>query len=74
MPRLDHHTPGGIVFHCLNRGNDRCDLFDDDGDFAAFERVIEATLACSARCLAQRHRQVCFSRPAVPHAPGKRRS
>jgi putative transposase len=34
-----------VVFHCLNRGNDRRELFDDVGDYAAFERVLEATLA-----------------------------
>jgi putative transposase len=33
-----------MVFHCLNRGNDRRQVFDDDADFAAFERVLQATL------------------------------
>ena len=32
------------MFHCLNRGNDRRRLFDDDSDYAAFERVMEASL------------------------------
>ena len=44
MPRRSRIAPGGVVFHCLNRGNDSRELFSDDGDFAAFERVIEATL------------------------------
>ncbi len=47
MPRTARIAPGGMVFHCLNRGNDRRQIFDDDGDFAAFERVervLEATL------------------------------
>jgi hypothetical protein len=30
-----------MVFHCLNRGNDRRELFADDADYAAFERVLE---------------------------------
>ena len=44
MPRNARIAPGGVVFHCLNRGNDRRNIFEDDGDFAAFERVLEATL------------------------------
>ena len=45
MPRPARVAPGGVIFHCLNRGNDRRAVFDDAGDFAAFERVMEATLA-----------------------------
>ena len=33
-----------MIFHCLNRGNDRRQIFDDAGDFAAFERVLETAL------------------------------
>jgi putative transposase len=33
-----------MVFHCLNRGNDRRELFFDDADYAAFERVLESAL------------------------------
>ena len=49
-----------MVFHCLNRGNDRRDIFDDAGDFAAFERVLQATLDASpmrllAYCLMPNH-------------------
>jgi putative transposase len=44
MPRTARIAPGGMIFHCLNRGNDRRQVFDDDGDFAAFERVMDATL------------------------------
>ena len=33
-----------MIFHWLNRGDDRRDIFDDDQDFAAFERVPAATL------------------------------
>jgi putative transposase len=44
MPRTARIAPGGMVFHCLNRGNDRRAIFDDEGDYAAFERVLQATL------------------------------
>ena len=53
MPRTARMTPGGVIFHCLNRGNDRRPIFDNDEDFAAFERVLEATLdAVPVRLLA----------------------
>lgn len=41
MPRGARKAPGGVVFHCLNRGNDRRELFADEADYAAFERVLE---------------------------------
>jgi putative transposase len=44
MPRTARVAPGGVIFHCLNRGNDRRPLFDDAADYAAFERVLAATL------------------------------
>ncbi|HZL38132.1 MAG TPA: transposase [Tepidisphaeraceae bacterium] len=44
MPRVARVSPGGMIFHCLNRGNDRRAVFDDSGDYAAFERVLEKTL------------------------------
>ncbi|MEC4890320.1 MAG: hypothetical protein RI101_09705 [Nitrospira sp.] len=34
-----------IVYHVLNRANARMTLFEDDGDYAAFERVL--TQACA---------------------------
>ncbi len=37
-------TPGGLVYHVLNRANGRQRLFDDDGNYRAFERVM--TQAC----------------------------
>jgi hypothetical protein len=33
-------APGGLVYHVLNRANGRMTLFDDDGDYAAFARVL----------------------------------
>ncbi len=36
--------PGGMVFHVLNRGVGLMRLFEKDGDYAAFERVLAETL------------------------------
>ncbi len=33
-----------MVFHVLNRGVGRMTIFDDDADYAAFERILEETL------------------------------
>jgi putative transposase len=33
-------TPGGYVYHVLNRANARLRIFHKDGDYAAFERVL----------------------------------
>ncbi|MEI8382988.1 MAG: transposase [Planctomycetota bacterium] len=45
MPRTNRITPGGMVFHVLNRGVGRQRLFDKPADYAAFESIIEETLA-----------------------------
>ena len=44
MPRVARLAPGGMVFHVLNRGVGRMTLFEKDGDYEAFERVLEETL------------------------------
>ena len=44
MARPKRYCPGGMVFHVLNRGVGRRLLFTKEGDFAAFERVVEETL------------------------------
>jgi putative transposase len=49
-----------MVFHVLNRGVGRMRLFDDEDDYAAFERVVEATLSARpmricAYCLMPNH-------------------
>src|SRR5271157_2359961 len=44
MSRPRRHSPGGMVFHVLNRGVGRRVLFSKDKDFLAFERVVEETL------------------------------
>jgi len=44
MPRTARQAPGGIVFHVLNRGVGRMNIFHKDGDYRAFERVLEESL------------------------------
>ena len=45
MPRAARQTPGGYVYHVLNRGVGRRTLFEKNGDYEAFERVLAKTLA-----------------------------
>jgi putative transposase len=40
MARRLRVAPGGVVYHVLNRAVGRATLFDDDGDYAAFEKVL----------------------------------
>ena len=60
MPRPTRYVPGGMVFHVLNRGAGRRNLFDKPADFLAFERILEESLrVCSMRvcayCLMSNH-------------------
>ena len=43
MPRTARVAPGGMVFHVLNRGVARMQLFEKPTDFQAFERVLRET-------------------------------
>ena len=48
------------MFHVLNRGNDRRDIFDDQGDYEAFLRVMKETqqrvpMRVLAYCLLSNH-------------------
>lgn len=53
MPRQPRVAPGGYVYHALNRGVARLTLFEKDGDYAAFERVLaEALVEHPTRVLA----------------------
>ncbi len=65
MPRTARIVPGGMVFHVLNRGVGRMNLFAKDGDYEAFERSIEKTLeSCPMRicayCLMPNHWHFVF--------------
>ena len=44
MPRTKRCTPGGLVYHVLNRGVGRMTLFEEDADYRAFLRVVGETL------------------------------
>ncbi|MEX0774346.1 MAG: transposase [Phycisphaeraceae bacterium] len=40
MPRRRREATGGIVFHVLNRAVARLTIFENDGDYQAFEKVL----------------------------------
>src|SRR6185437_1551124 len=40
MGRPHRAAEGGYVYHVLNRANARMTIFDDDGDYDAFEKVL----------------------------------
>lgn len=44
MPRTARVAPGGMVFHVLNRANNRDEMFETDEDYLAFLRVMRDTL------------------------------
>jgi putative transposase len=44
MPRTARVAPGGMVFHVLNRGIARMQVFEKTGDYEAFERTLAETL------------------------------
>jgi putative transposase len=53
MGRPLRNTPGGFVYHVLNRANARQPIFRKDEDYAAFERVLaEITERVGMRILA----------------------
>ena len=57
---MNRVAPGGMVFHVLNRGVGRMRLFHSDGDYVAFENILEETLAVQpmrvcAYCLMPNH-------------------
>lgn len=45
MPRRPRVSTGGYAYHVLNRGVGRMTLFDNDDDYAAFERVLAEAVA-----------------------------
>ncbi len=53
MPKPLRRASGGMVFHCINRGNGRSRIFEDDRDYSAFEKVLaEALMRVPLRLLA----------------------
>jgi putative transposase len=60
MPRRLRFSSGGFVFHALNRAVGRATLFDKDGDYSAFVKVLgeaqeEIPLRLLAFCLMPNH-------------------
>ena len=43
MPRRLRVSSGGLAYHVLNRAVGRGQLFDDEADYLAFERVVQRT-------------------------------
>ena len=53
MGRPLRAAQGGLVYHTLNRANARLTIFEDDGDFAAFEGILaDAVTRYAMRLLA----------------------
>src|SRR5436190_3585768 len=44
MPRHARQTPGGYIYHALNRGTARLKLFRKSADYSAFLRVFDEAL------------------------------
>ncbi|MDR3617851.1 MAG: transposase [Paludisphaera borealis] len=60
MGRPLRAAEGGIVYHVLNRANARMRIFDDDGDYEAFLRILEQAVVVRemrllAYCLMPNH-------------------
>ena len=45
MPRPRRAAEGDLIYHALNRANARLALFDNEDDYAAFERVLQQAVA-----------------------------
>jgi putative transposase len=45
MGRPPRNAEGGLIYHALNRANGRLTLFGNEGDYAAFERVLAEAVA-----------------------------
>ena len=43
MPRTPRLAPGGMIFHILNRGNARAQIFRKEADYLAFEKAMAET-------------------------------
>jgi len=60
MPRTARAAEGGVVYHVLNRGNDRKRIFRKEGDYAAFLKLMveglqRVDLAIFAYCVMPNH-------------------
>src|SRR6266496_2966934 len=60
MPRVGRYCPGGMIYHVLNRGNDRKQIFHKQGDARSFcqliaQAKIEVPMRLLAWCLMNNH-------------------
>ena len=61
MARKPRHAPGGIAYHVMNRASGEMELFEDDADYEAFERVLaeaaerDRSVRVCAYCLMPNH-------------------
>ena len=72
MSRPPRAAEGGLIYHVLNRANARLAIFDDDGDYDAFLRVLAEAVArhrtrLLAYCVMPNH----FHLVLWPHADGE---
>ena len=71
MPRTSRASRGGFVYHVLNRGNGRSDVFHKDEDFAAFVKLMreaqeKVAMRVTGYCLMTNH----FHLLLWPHEDG----
>jgi len=71
MPRTARASQGGFVYHVINRGNGRAEVFHKDGDYDAFVRLLadaheRLPMRVLAYCLLPNH----FHLVLWPHADG----
>ena len=45
MGRPHRAAEGGYVYHVLNRANAKMPIFEEDGDYAAFEKILQQAVA-----------------------------
>ncbi|MEX0794284.1 MAG: transposase [Pirellulaceae bacterium] len=60
MPRTKRHTPGGMIYHVLNRANDRKVIFESSADYLALLEILRDTreerpMRILAYCLMPNH-------------------
>ena len=71
MPRTSRASRGGFVYHVLNRGNGRSDVFHEEDDFAAFVSLMreaneKVPMRVTGYCLMTNH----FHLLLWPHKDG----
>lgn len=77
MPRTARIAPGGMIFHVLNRANNRDEIFERDEDYLAFLRVMRDTLAKKPKrilsfCLVPNHWHIRIRRLAKAYRQASR--